>query len=64
MGPAIDGVEIKIDTSEGEYRQGEGEIIVNGPNVMLGYYRKPDKTAEMMKTIDGKQWLKLEMLGR
>ncbi len=63
VGPAIDGVEILIDTSEGEYRSGEGEILATGPNIMLGYYKKEDKTAEMMKVINGKTFIKTGDVG-
>lgn len=45
-GPVIPGVEIKF----GE----RNEILCKGPNVMLGYYKRPQETAE---TIDADGWL-------
>ena len=56
VGPVLDGVELKIDASEGDYREGEGEILAKGPNIMMGYYNKEDKTAEVTKEIDGQRW--------
>jgi amino acid adenylation domain-containing protein len=29
-----------------------GELVVRGPNVMVGYWNKPDETAEVIKTDD------------
>jgi long-chain acyl-CoA synthetase len=52
VGRAIDQVKIAIDTSQSDEGSIEGEIIVYGPNVMLGYHNKPEKTAEVM-TEDG-----------
>ncbi|NJK84082.1 MAG: AMP-binding protein [Saprospiraceae bacterium] len=42
VGIAVPSVEIKIDGEE------EGEILVKGPNVMLGYYNKPDDTQAVL----------------
>ncbi|MFM2269955.1 MAG: hypothetical protein RL757_3396 [Bacteroidota bacterium] len=58
VGPVIDRVSVKIDASDGNYREGEGEILVAGPNVMLGYYNKPDKTDEVIKVDEhGTRWM-------
>jgi len=45
VGPVIDKVTVKIAE--------DGEILVKGPNVMLGYYNCPDATAEV---IDSDGW--------
>ncbi|MEO1627084.1 MAG: long-chain fatty acid--CoA ligase, partial [Bacteroidota bacterium] len=49
VGIPIPGVELKIHEADEE---GQGEIVVRGPNVMLGYYKHKNLTEEV-KTADG-----------
>jgi long-chain acyl-CoA synthetase len=36
----------------------EGELIITGPQIMQGYFNRPDETAGMIKsTTDGTRWL-------
>lgn len=43
VGKIIDNVEVKIAE--------DGEILVKGPNIMMGYYKDPQKTAEVMTGV-------------
>jgi len=56
VGPILKNVRIKIDPTGGDYREGEGEILAKGPNIMMGYYNQPEKTAEVFKDVDGENW--------
>ena len=55
-GHTITGVELYIDRTGGTYNEGEGEVLASGPNVMQGYYKKPEMNAHVFKEIDGKRW--------
>jgi long-chain acyl-CoA synthetase len=56
IGRLLDRVEVRIDEPNDE---GVGEIIVKGPNVMQGYYKNPQATAEVLS--DG--WYRTGDLG-
>ncbi|MDZ8084405.1 MAG: long-chain fatty acid--CoA ligase [Nostoc sp. DedQUE12b] len=62
IGTPIDNVEIKIVDSDGHPVQlGElGEIVIQGPNVMLGYWNRPFETLEVIKN----SWFHTGDIGR
>ena len=50
VGQALPGVEVRIAA--------DGEILCSGPNVMRGYYKKPEETAATLERgDDGHVWL-------
>jgi long-chain acyl-CoA synthetase len=47
VGPLVENVQVKI-------AEEDGEILIKGPSVMMGYYKNPEATAE---AIDANGWL-------
>lgn len=52
VGPPLDGVEVRLEE--------DGEVVVRGPNVFQGYYREPEKTAEV---LDAQGWFRTGDIG-
>ena len=52
VGPLLKDVEVKIAE--------DGEILCKGPNVMMGYYKRPDLTEEVMEG----EWLRTGDIGQ
>ena len=56
-----------LDTETGTKILGpneEGEIAIAGPQVMLGYYKKPKETEEVMREIEGKRYFLTGDIGK
>lgn len=60
MGRPLPGVEIAVLTEDGasEYKDALGELLIALPNpqVMLGYWQDPGRTAKTKINVDEKEW--------
>lgn len=65
VGQVLPGGELKIvPPPESTFEPGHGEIWFSGPNIMLGYWNKPEATSQAIVTDpDGKRWLRTGDVG-
>ncbi len=58
---------IIVDVETGTKKLGvneEGEIAIHGPQVMKGYYKKPEETEAVMREFDGKRYFLTGDIGK
>lgn len=56
--PGVIAAIANIDGSDFKPVGEEGELILHGPNIMQGYWKRPQETEEAIIEIDGKKWLR------
>lgn len=54
VGPAVEGVELMTDESEGNYAPGEREILASSPNIMMGYYNNLNRHRKPLEKLTEK----------
>jgi long-chain acyl-CoA synthetase len=56
--PSVTAAIVDIDTIDFMPVNEVGELILHGPNIMQGYWKRPKETEESIIEIDGKKWLR------
>ncbi|MDI6755750.1 MAG: AMP-binding protein, partial [Thermodesulfobacteriota bacterium] len=56
--PGVTAAVVDVDSTEFKGIDEVGELILNGPNIMQGYWKRPEETKEAIIEIDGKKWLR------
>jgi len=56
--PGVSAAIIGVEDDEFVPIGQEGELILYGPNIMQGYWKRPEANAETFVEIDGRQWMR------
>jgi long-chain acyl-CoA synthetase len=56
--PGVTAAIVAVDGTEFIPVDEVGELILNGPNIMQGYWKRPESYQETFMEIDGKKWLR------
>jgi long-chain acyl-CoA synthetase len=63
--PDTDAIIVDIETGMKKLSSNEeGEIAIHGPQVMKGYYKKPEETKAVFREIDGKKYFLTGDIGK
>jgi long-chain acyl-CoA synthetase len=56
--PSVTAAIVDIDTTDFMPVNQVGELILHGPNIMQGYWKRPKETEESIIEIEGEKWLR------
>jgi long-chain acyl-CoA synthetase len=56
--PSVNAAIIEVEGTDFMPVNEVGELILNGPNIMQGYWKRPESNAETFLEIDGKKWMR------
>lgn len=56
--PSVKAAIVRVEGTEFMPVGEDGELILSGPNIMQGYWKRPEETRESIIKIDGEKWLR------